>query len=82
MKFESKTFLNFYYYFFLQIETINSVPTCGNCLTEHFPQMRALAHETTTKYVQIKEVNMDQIECQVLGEVPMVAECAFMNLPL
>lgn len=63
------------------------MPTCGNCLTEltfclSFPQMGALAHETATKYVQIKEVNMDQIECRVLGEVPMVAECAFMNLPL
>lgn len=39
--------------------------------------MGVLAHETSTKYVQIKEVNMDQIECQVLGEVSMIAECAF-----
>lgn len=50
------------------------MPTCEYCVF--------LTHETTAKYVQIKEVNMDQIECQVLGEVSMVAECAFMNLPL
>lgn len=48
-----------------------------------FPQMGALAQAQSTKYLQKKDINMDQIECQALSKVsPWLLNVLFMNLPL